>query len=134
MFKRSASKAMAVPAFSLLLLLLPTTGIAKPRTKVYPVSCEKVWRAVEAVAKEHYNQSLSVLDNQKLRADLTIGKHSFATAPRTINLSLAPSETGCEVAIDGNFSGLAHNDKGDLFKRIDEATLRGRNGTSESSR
>jgi len=27
------------------------------------------------------------------------------------------------VAVEGVFSGLAHNDKGDLFKRIEEALI-----------
>lgn len=133
MFNPKPLKTVLTASIAFLILAVPAVASAKPRNKIYPVPCEKVWKVLETVAKEYYNPSLSVLDNQKLRADLTIGKHGFATAPRTVNVALSRSETGCEVAVDGNFSGLAHNDKGDLFKRIDEATSHQRDSTSEGN-
>ena len=133
MFKLRRLRMVLTSSIPLLIVVLATVASAKPRTKIYPAPCERVWKAVETIAKEYYNPSLSVLDNQKLRADLTIGKHGFATAPRTINVALSRSEAGCEVVVDGNFSGLAHNDKGDLFKRIGEATSHVTNSTSEAN-
>lgn len=133
MFKPKPLKTVLTASIVFLILAVPAVASAKPRTKIYPLPCERVWKSLETVAKEYYNPSLSVIDNQKLRADLTIGKHGFATAPRTINVTLSSSESRCEVAVDGNFSGLAHNDRGDLFKRIDEATSHLGDSTSEGN-
>jgi hypothetical protein len=43
------------------------------------------------------------------------------TGKRYLDITLTSAGAGCTVAIGGQFSGLAHNDKGDLFTRIDEA-------------
>ncbi len=103
----------------LTLLLVASPALAKPRTKSYPVSCDRVWKAVEAVAAAK-DYSSSMLDDKRQKAQFVMG-HGNWTGKRTLYLTLAGSGDSCEVAVEGVFSGLAHNDKGDLFKRIEHA-------------
>ena len=44
---------------------------------------------------------------------------SDLTGKRTMDIALSGAGDTCMVAIGGVFSGLVHNDKGDLFKRIE---------------
>ncbi|TMI88340.1 MAG: hypothetical protein E6H00_12975 [Bacillati bacterium ANGP1] len=96
---------------------------AKPRVKVFPVSCARVWKAVETVANGK-DYSSSMLDDKRMKASLVTG-HGAWTGKRTMYLSLQGSGDSCSVSVEGIFSGLAHNDKGDLFKRIEEGLLIG---------
>lgn len=92
---------------------------AKPRTQTYPVSCDRAWKAVEEVANgKEYTSSM--MDDKRHKAELVTG-HGNWTGKRTLYLTLTGSGDSCEVAVEGIFSGLAHNDKGDLFKRIEDA-------------
>jgi hypothetical protein len=103
-----------------LTLLFPACAAqAKPRTKTYAVSCERLWKAVEDVAngKEY---SSSMLDDKRYKAELVTG-HGNWTGKRTLYITLTGSADTCEAAIEGVFSGITHNDKGDLFTRLDEA-------------
>jgi hypothetical protein len=89
----------------LALALTVSPAFAKPKEKTFPASCGRVWAAVKrATVPPHYNFA-QLDDAQKRYLDITL------------------SGTGdtCTVAIGGNYSGLVHNDKGDLFKRIEEA-------------
>ncbi|HLB89627.1 MAG TPA: hypothetical protein VJK29_18365 [Terriglobales bacterium] len=102
----------------LALLLVAIPALAKPRTKTYPVSCDRVWKAVEAVAAGK-DYTSTMLDDKRQKAQFVMG-HGAWTGKRTLYLTLSGSGDSCEVAVEGVFSGLAHNDKGDLFKRIDQ--------------
>jgi hypothetical protein len=92
---------------------------SQARTITYPVSCERVWKAVEVVAagKEYTS---SMLDDKRYKAELVTG-HGNWTGKRSLYITLTGSGDTCEVAIEGVFSGLAHNDKGDLFKRHEDS-------------
>jgi PEGA domain len=101
----------------LTLLFAASPALAKPKTKTYPVSCARAWKAVEAVAAGK-DYSSSMLDDKRQKAQFVMG-HGAWTGKRTLYLTLSGSGDSCEVAVEGVFSGLAHNDKGDLFKRLE---------------
>jgi hypothetical protein len=92
---------------------------AKPRTKSYPLSCDRVWEAVEDVA-ESKDYSSSMLDDKRHKAEVVTG-HGIWTGKRTLYITLSGSGDTCEVAVEGTFSGITHNDKGDLFTRIEKS-------------
>jgi hypothetical protein len=107
---------------TLILLLAASPALAKPRTKTYPASCERVWQAVQSIAADTKEYSSSMLDDARHKAELVTG-HGAWTGKRTLYLTLSGTGDTCEVAVEGIFSGLAHNDKGDLFKRIEQALV-----------
>jgi hypothetical protein len=104
------------------LSLLLACGVCqgKPKEKTYPASCDRVWAAVKAASvPPEYN--FSMLDDAQRKGIVTTGN---ALNRRSLDITLTGSGDSCTVAIGGTFSGLAHNDKGDLFKRIEKAMLK----------
>ena len=103
-------------AFAILVAATPV--LAKPKQKTYPASCDRVWTAVKrAATPPHYN--FAQLDDAQEKGIVSMG--NTMTGKRYLDITLSGSGDTCTVAVGGNFSGLAHNDKGDLFKRIEEA-------------
>ena len=104
---------------AVVLALLASPVIAKPKEKTYPANCDRVWAAVKlATAPPHYNL-FQLDDTQKKGIVVSMGNTFLGR--RYLDITLTGSGDTCKVAIGGNFSGLVHNDKGDLFKRIEEA-------------
>ena len=100
----------------LLLAVISLPIFAAPKTKVYPASCDRVWAAVKVAAvPPHYN--FAMLDDAQKKG--MISTESGLSGKRTLDITLTGTGESCTVAIGGIFSGLAHNDKGDLYKRIE---------------
>jgi hypothetical protein len=100
-------------------LLLSSFAIAKPKpaTRTYPASCPEVWEATKTVVEGHYD--VLNLDDHKMAGSFTTG--SIWSGVRPLAFALTSAENGCTISVTGHFSGLIHNDKGDFFKRIQEA-------------
>jgi len=95
-----------------------SSAIAKPKENTYPTSCDRVWAAVKLVtAPPHYN--FTQLDDAQKKGIVSTG--NALTGKRILDITLSGTGNTCTVAIGGVFSGLVHNDKGDLFERIKEA-------------
>jgi hypothetical protein len=91
--------------------------VAAPRTQIFTDSCDGVWAAVKrATAPPHYN--FAMLDDAQKKGIVSTG--STLTGKRNLDITLSGSGDSCTVAIGGAFSGLTHDDKGALFKRIGE--------------
>jgi hypothetical protein len=102
----------------LVLILVACPAFAKPKEKIYQATCDKVWAAVKvATAPPHYN--FAQLDDANKRGMISTGNNF--SGKRYLDITLTGNENTCKVAIGGSYSGLEHNDKGDLFKRIDDA-------------
>ncbi|MHB1700825.1 MAG: hypothetical protein ACYCSN_11995 [Acidobacteriaceae bacterium] len=92
--------------------------LAKPKEKVYPSSCDKVWAAVKtATSSSHYNYAQ--LDDAHRKGIVSTG--NALTGKRYLDITLTGDQNTCTVALGGVFSGFVHDDKGDLFGRIGEA-------------
>jgi len=100
-------------------LLLSTLGFAKPKpaTRTYKVSCSEVWKVTKVVVREHYD--VLNLNDQEQAGSFTTG--SIWSGVRPIAFSLSGTGDTCTVSVTGHFSGLIHDDKGDFFRRIQEA-------------
>ncbi len=103
-------------------IALTTTSavaFAKPKVKTYPQSCNQVWAAVKtATSSPHYN--FAQLDDSQKKGLVSTGNN--LTGKRYLDITLtSPTPETCDVAVGGVFSGFAHDDKGDLFGRIEEA-------------
>jgi hypothetical protein len=105
--------------FGIIVLIAATPLIqGKPKERTFPANCDRVWIAVKAAtAPPHYN--FAQLDDAQKRGIVSTG--NFATGKRFLDITLIPKAESCTVAIGGSFSGLIHNDKGDLFARIADA-------------
>ncbi len=88
----------------------------KPATKVYPVSCETLWTATKKAVSNHYD--VLSLDDKEQAGSFTTG--SIWSGIRPLAFHLEGTGKSCTVYVTGHFSGITHNDKGDLFKRIEE--------------
>ncbi len=107
-----------VPLVISITLIRP--ALAKPKERPYPANCDRVWTAVKvATAPPHYN--FAQLDDSQKKGIVSTG--NFATGKRLLDITLTGTGDACTVAIGGSFSGLAHNDKGDLFERIKDALV-----------
>ena len=101
------------------LLILSPIAFAKPKLRIFQASCDQVWGAVKkATAPPHYN--FAQLDDAQKKGIVSTG--NTLTGKRYLDITLtAPTPDTCSVALGGQFSGLTHDDKGDLYTRIDEA-------------
>jgi hypothetical protein len=113
----TALRILAFALVSVLLLSTPAVSKPKPTTKTFSASCTQVWNAAKSAVKEHYD--VLSLNDQEQSGSFTTG--SAWTGVRPVSFSLSGTGDTCTVSVTGHFSGLIHNDKGDLFKRIDEA-------------
>jgi pectin methylesterase-like acyl-CoA thioesterase len=105
--------------YSLILTLaLAGTAFGKPKEKVYAASCDRVWAAVKiATAPPHYN--FATYNDAEKKAMVSTGNNW--SGKRYLDITLSGQGDSCTVAVGGQFSGITHNDKGDLFKRIQDA-------------
>lgn len=103
---------------ALVLMAFANPVFAKPKEQVFAASCDRVWSAVKiATAPPHYN--FAQLDDAQKKGIISTG-NAFS-GKRYLDITLTGSGETCTVALGGNFSGITHNDKGDLFKRIEDA-------------
>ncbi len=92
-------------------------ALAKPKEKTYPASCDRVWLAVKrATAPPHYN--FAQFNDAEKKGIVSTGM--ALTGKRYLDITVSGTGNACTVALGGSFSGLTHNDKGDLFERIKE--------------
>ena len=104
------------------LMTVAMPALAAPKQKTFTASCDQVWVAVKsATAPPHYN--FAMLDDAQKKGVISTGNN--LSGKRNLDLALSGSGETCTVALGGTFSGLAHDDKGDLFKRI-ESELKAR--------
>jgi|SRR5665213_1613242 len=101
------------------LLISSPMAFAKPKLKIFQASCDQVWGAVKkATAPPHYNYAQ--LDDAQKKGIVSTG--NTWSGKRYLDITLtAPTPDTCSVALGGQFSGITHDDKGDLFGRIEEA-------------
>lgn len=107
----------------LALVIAAVPAMAKPRVKIFSNNCDRVWAAVKvATGPPHYN--FAQLDDAQKKGIVSTG--NSLTDKRYLDITLtSPTPTSCSVAVGGEYSGLIHNDKGDLFSRIQDALQAG---------
>ena len=103
-------------------MTMTVPALAAPKQKTFTANCDQVWVAVKrATAPPHYN--FAMLDDAQKKGVVSTGNN--LSGKRNLDLTLSGTGETCTVFLGGTFSGLAHNDKGDLFKRI-ESELKAR--------
>jgi hypothetical protein len=100
-------------------LLLPTAGLAKTHRDDFSVSCKTLWPAVKDTLRNSGKYGIVGISDSEQTASYIIG--GFLGGKRINSLVLNPTKKGCELQTQTSFSGLAHNDAGDLKKRVEES-------------
>lgn len=106
-----------VVALMSLILALPAFG--KTHKDVFAVPCSELWPALKDTLRNSGKYGIIGIDNTEMTASFNIGG---ALGGKRINSVVLNSQgTGCEMQTQTAFSGLAHNDAGDLKKRVEES-------------
>ncbi len=92
-------------------------GFAKTHKDDYDVPCAKLWKAVKDTLRNSGKYGIVGISDEEMTASYIIG--GGLGGKRINSLVLNPNGNGCELQDQTAYSGLAHNDAGDLRKRVD---------------
>ena len=98
-------------------LTVPAFG--KTHKDVFDVPCTTLWPAVKDVLRNSGKYGIIGIDSQEMTASYNIG--GTLGGKRTNSLVLNAQGEKCELQVQTAYSGLIHDDYGDLKKRVDEA-------------
>jgi hypothetical protein len=124
----------ALALFILFLFAVPAFN--KTHKDAYPDACGQVWTAVKAALGDAENYTVKLTDEARMTASYSV-KHAAhvtltgALRQRPNTVALTAKGTGCEMAVESNYSGFEHNDAGDFTKRVN-AALAGLKGAASS--
>lgn len=104
---------------TLVLSSLTVPAFGKTHKDVYDVSCSTLWPAVKDVLRNSGKYGIIGIDSQEMTASYNIG--GSLGGKRINSLVLNSQGDKCELQVQTAFSGLAHDDYGDLKKRVEEA-------------
>jgi hypothetical protein len=105
-------------------LALPT--LCETYKTQYPIPCSELWVAVKDTLSNPNNYTVVKDDADKMTATYKV-KHNVhvtvtgALLQRNNKVTLVPKDTGCEMQVTSNYSGIEHDDQGDSQKRVDDS-------------
>jgi len=102
-----------------LLRTLTGSALAKTHSDVFSVPCTVLWAAVKGTLRNSGKYGIIGIDNTEMTASYNIG--GFPGGKRINSLVLNDKGNDCEMQTQTAFSGLAHDDAGDLKKRVEES-------------
>lgn len=92
----------------------------KTHKDLFDVSCTTLWPAVKDTLRNSGKYGIIGIDSTEMTASYNIG--GFLGGKRINSLVLNPKgNSACEMQVQTSYSGLAHNDEGDLKKRVQES-------------
>lgn len=98
-------------------MTLPAFG--KTHKDVFEVPCTTLWPAVKDVLRNSGKYGIIGIDSQEMTASYNIG--GTLGGKRINSLVLNAQGEKCELQVQTAFSGMIHDDYGDLKKRVDES-------------
>jgi hypothetical protein len=104
---------------ALLLSSLTLPAFGKTHKDVFEVPCATLWPAVKDVLRNSGKYGIIGIDSQEMTASYNIG--GTLGGKRINSLILNSQGEKCELQVQTAFSGLIHDDYGDLKKRVDES-------------
>jgi len=108
--------------FLTLLATLTLPALAKTHKDLYNVPCNVLWPAVKDTLRNSGKYGIIGIDNEEMTASYNIG--GTLGGKRTNSVVLNSKENGCEMQIQTAYSGITHDDAGDLKKRVDESLVK----------
>ncbi len=110
-------KIAIVAAVLLTCAAVSTPSFAKTHKDDYNVPCPKLWAAVKDTLRNSGKYGILGISDEEMTASYIIG--GSLGGKRINSLVLNPKGSGCDLQTQTAYSGLIHNDAGDLRKRID---------------
>jgi hypothetical protein len=109
----------------LLLVVIQIAGLvpmamAKTHKDSYPVSCDVLWKAVKDAVRNSGKYGIVGIDNDEMSISFIIGGTMGGKRINSVVLNRA-SESVCEMQTQTAYSGLIHNDAGDLKDRVEKS-------------
>ena len=104
---------------TLCLLACAAPALAKTHSYIYPMPCSQLWPAVKDTLRNSGKYGILGIDSTELTASYNIGGN--LGGKRTNSLVLNTKDGGCELQVQTSYSGITHDDAGDLKKRVDES-------------
>ncbi len=101
------------------LLILSAPAFAKTHSDMFNVPCKTLWPAVKDTLRNSGKYGIIGIDNEEMTASYNIG--GYLGGKRTNSLVLNTKGNECELQTQTVYSGLTHNDAGDLKKRVEES-------------
>jgi len=103
----------------LFLIMFGGSAIAKTHHDMFEVPCSTLWPAVKDTLRNSGKYGIIGIDNEEMTASYNIG--GYMGGKRTNSLVLNPKGNQCELQVQTSYSGLVHNDEGDLKDRIEQS-------------
>ena len=103
----------------IVLLCLASPTFAKTHKDVYNVPCSELWPALKDTLRNSGKYGIIAIENSEMTASYNIG--GTLGGKRTNSVVLNSKENSCEMQIQTAYSGIEHNDAGDLKKRVEES-------------
>lgn len=101
-------------------LAVAVPGFAKTHKDVFDIPCTALWPAVKDTLRNSGKYGIIGIDSTEMTASYNIG--GFLGGKRINSLVLNPKgDSSCEMQVQTSYSGLEHNDAGDLKKRVQES-------------
>jgi hypothetical protein len=101
-------------------LAVAVPGFAKTHKEMFDVTCTALWPAVKDTLRNSGKYGIIGIDSTEMTASYNIG--GFLGGKRINSLVLNPKgNSSCEMQVQTSYSGLEHNDVGDLKKRVQES-------------
>ena len=119
-------KKIVIATLLVLTMALPMFG--KTHKEVYNVPCSVLWPAVKDVLRNSGKYGIIGIDNSEMTASYNIG--GSLGGKRINSLVLNTQGDNCELQTQTAFSGITHDDAGDLKKRVDEALAKQKQAAS----
>jgi len=104
---------------ALLLSSLSVPAFGKTHKDVFDIPCTTLWPAIKDVLRNSGKYGIIGIDSQEMTASYNIG--GTLGGKRTNSLVLNSQGGKCEMQVQTAYSGVIHDDYGDLKKRVDEA-------------
>ena len=104
---------------ALLLSCLTVPAFGKTHKDVFDVPCTTLWPAVKDVLRNSGKYGIIGIDSQEMTASYNIG--GTLGGKRINSLVLNVQGQKCELQVQTAYSGLIHDDYGDLKKRVDDS-------------
>ena len=104
---------------AMLFLVLGGAAVAKTHHDMFDVPCKTLWPAVKDTLRNSGKYGIIGIDNEEMTASYNIG--GYMGGKRTNSLVLNSKGNQCELQVQTSYSGLVHNDEGDLKDRIEQS-------------
>lgn len=117
---------------ALLLSSLAVPAFGKTHKDVFDIPCTTLWPAIKDVLRNSGKYGIIGIDSQEMTASYNIG--GTLGGKRTNSLVLNSQGDKCEMQVQTAYSGVIHDDYGDLKKRVDESLAKQKaSGTSPAA-